>query len=145
MNRKRVLLTIQAVLCGITAIMLIAGAIMIYREGVIVRQDDPAASIYTVETITTHILPVLPVFGIAVILNIFLGITGVRDETADKAVMTVNVSRYPERSNIAGINAIRIVILALAAGFIVMGIFNGSMRDVFIKASKICTECIGLG
>jgi hypothetical protein len=24
-------------------------------------------------------------------------------------------------------------------------IFNGSMNDVFVKASKICTECIGLG
>ena len=25
------------------------------------------------------------------------------------------------------------------------GVLNGSMQDVLIKATKICTECIGLG
>ena len=28
---------------------------------------------------------------------------------------------------------------------IVLGINNGGMRDVLIKAINICTECIGLG
>jgi len=40
---------------------------------------------------------------------------------------------------------LQIVMLLLAAAFIVTGILNGSMRDVLIKAINICTECIGLG
>ena len=28
---------------------------------------------------------------------------------------------------------------------LVLGVFNGSARDVFGKAVKICTECVGLG
>jgi len=42
-------------------------------------------------------------------------------------------------------NKIRLVIFILAIIFIIIGIFNGSMSDVLIKASKLCTECIGLG
>ena len=35
----------------------------------------------------------------------------------------------------------------LAAGFVltVLGVLNGGARDVFAKAVKICSECIGLG
>ena len=40
---------------------------------------------------------------------------------------------------------LRLVVLALAVTFIVLGIVNGGMTDVFIKAINICTECIGLG
>ena len=36
-------------------------------------------------------------------------------------------------------------ILVLAVCLIVMGIFNGGMKDVLDKAVAICTECIGLG
>lgn len=41
--------------------------------------------------------------------------------------------------------AIRIFLYAAAAVFIVLGVMNGEAQDVFIKAVKICTECIGLG
>ena len=40
---------------------------------------------------------------------------------------------------------VRIALYALAAILIVLGINNGGMRDVLIKAINICTECIGLG
>ncbi len=33
----------------------------------------------------------------------------------------------------------------LAAALIILGVLNGGMRDVLIKAVRICTECIGLG
>lgn len=40
---------------------------------------------------------------------------------------------------------VQIALYLLAAVLIVLGIDNGGMRDVFIKAVNICTECIGLG
>lgn len=41
--------------------------------------------------------------------------------------------------------AVRIVLYAAAVALVVLGILNGGMRDVLIKAINICTECIGLG
>ena len=45
-----------------------------------------------------------------------------------------------------------VVILSLRSGlfilatvFIIIGVINGGMYDVFVKAVNICTECIGLG
>ena len=40
---------------------------------------------------------------------------------------------------------VRMALYALALILIVLGIRNGGMRDVLIKAINICTECIGLG
>lgn len=43
------------------------------------------------------------------------------------------------------LNIIRGAIVAVAVVFIIVGISNGGMADVFEKATRICTECIGLG
>lgn len=43
------------------------------------------------------------------------------------------------------LTAVRVTIFAAAAAFIVLGVMNGGLRDVLIKAINICTECIGLG
>ncbi len=40
---------------------------------------------------------------------------------------------------------IRLVILAVAITFILLGIFNGGANDVLGKAVNICKECIGIG
>ena len=39
----------------------------------------------------------------------------------------------------------RVALLCLGVVFVIVGVFNGGMKDVFAKAIKICTECIGLG
>ena len=53
------------------------------------------------------------------------------------------ITEEPGKSRKVGV--IRAIILAAAAVCIIHGIYNGSMRDVFVKATNICTECIGLG
>ncbi|MBR4458933.1 MAG: hypothetical protein IKS31_08240 [Clostridia bacterium] len=40
---------------------------------------------------------------------------------------------------------VRGLLFGLAAALILLGVLNGGMRDVLIKAINICTECIGLG
>lgn len=47
--------------------------------------------------------------------------------------------------NHAVLNAVRIAVFAAAVILIIHGINNGSMQDVLVKATNICTECIGLG
>ena len=41
--------------------------------------------------------------------------------------------------------AIAAVVCTISVVYLMVGIFNGGARDVFIKAVNICTECIGLG
>ena len=41
--------------------------------------------------------------------------------------------------------SVRLLLLAVAVVFIVLGVMNGGLRDVLVKAINICTECIGLG
>lgn len=40
---------------------------------------------------------------------------------------------------------VRMILIALAVILIALGIGNGGMHDVLVKAGNICTECIGLG
>ena len=40
---------------------------------------------------------------------------------------------------------IPIVLLALGAGFLVLGIRNGEVAIVLSRAANICLECIGIG
>ena len=40
---------------------------------------------------------------------------------------------------------LRAVLLAAAVCLIAAGVSNGGAQDVFVKAVRICTECIGLG
>lgn len=44
-----------------------------------------------------------------------------------------------------GNGRLRLILYAVAAVLVIMGVMNGGMRDVLIKAINICTECIGLG
>ena len=44
-----------------------------------------------------------------------------------------------------GAHTLRTVLLLASVIFILIGIFNGSLKDVLLKAINICTECVGLG
>ena len=43
------------------------------------------------------------------------------------------------------LGGVRLVLAGAAVVFIVLGVMNGGLRDVLVKAINICTECIGLG
>ena len=44
-----------------------------------------------------------------------------------------------------GRKALWAALTAAALALIVLGVLNGGARDVLAKATKICSECIGLG
>ena len=48
-------------------------------------------------------------------------------------------------SETRGRRVLRAALYAAAVLLVVLGICNGGLRDVFVKAVNICTECIGLG
>jgi hypothetical protein len=44
-----------------------------------------------------------------------------------------------------GEKALRAVLFVLALAFILVGAWRGEIRTVFLKASRICLECLGIG
>lgn len=51
----------------------------------------------------------------------------------------------PARTNGRRLLILRLSLLTVGLFLVLLGCFNGSMHEVFVKATKICTECIGLG
>lgn len=68
------------------------------------------------------------------------------EKTADKAPLLSRsvLSVFTDKEAVITA-AVRLSVLTVATVFIVLGILNGGMSDVFEKAIRICTECIGLG
>jgi len=66
-----------------------------------------------------------------------------REIAALKAVPKSAPAQRSQRVFPLGI--VRMVIFVVAAAFIVLGVMNGGLYDVLVKAINICTECIGLG
>ena len=122
-KRAYVFLVIQSLLCFLLAVMLIAAVMDIYRTGVAVQAENP-----------------LPLFFAVIGSSIAGLILGAKDENGLGPVKGGKVENKAYEGN-----TIRRVLLVAAVALIIAGVFNGSALDVFGKAVKICTECVGLG
>ena len=69
MNRKKVLLIAQSILCVILVVMLITAALGIYREGLAQKAADPLSWIYTREKAAAALYPVLPLLALGLVLT----------------------------------------------------------------------------
>ena len=255
-NKNKVYLIVQSVLCVVVCVMLAAAAIMIYRAGLAQKAADPLSWIYTREKVAAALVPVMPVLILGIVLTVVGLIMKITDANADKPakdtewqrdtvisrvatpssemkaersrqrklnyggwaafalcmvpilIYITNGNHFPngdlepvflaliahtlpwtliglgilmistmlqeksmereivaareqiklekaggvkpetdggKRQTVDRARLLRIALLAVAVMMIVAGTFNGSARDVFGKAVKICTECIGLG
>lgn len=141
MNSRKIFLIVQSALCLLVAALLIAAVIGIYREGLIEKAENPLSWIFSEEKAAERFRLVAPPLYAAVGLAAVGLLLGVRDESRPKPGKTGRVAhkRFPAAKTL------RIVLLLTAACMIAAGLRNGSARDVFGKAVKICTECVGLG
>ena len=140
MDKKKVFLIIQSLLWILVAGLLIVSVISIYRDGTVLRAEDPLAVIFSRQIAAEAFRPIAPLFFAAVVMTVAGLVLGIRDEDGLKPVKGGKVeNRAPEGKTL------RTVLLVAAIVLIVAGVFNGSAKDVFGKAVKICTECIGLG
>ena len=139
-KKVRIFLIIQSLLCFFLAVMLIAAVMGIYRDGTALKAQDPLVSIFSREIVAQRarfIVPLLfAIFGSSVAGLIL----GAKDENGLGPAQGGKVENKVYEGS-----TIRRVLLAAAVVLIIAGVFNGSALDVFGKAVKICTECVGLG
>ena len=65
------------------------------------------------------------------------GINSPQPETPNKFISIINHKYFKL--------GIQVAVACFGVAFVIAGICNGSVREVFYKAINICTECIGLG
>ncbi len=97
---------------------------------------------------TLILLPVLCVAGAVGYLFDYRQEASYKTETAAlRAAARGNRGQKPAvaKESRARLWAVRGAVLGLGILFVLLGIFNGGMQDVLVKAVNICTECIGLG
>ena len=115
--------------------------------------DDPSASLRQI--LADYFTRIAPLFFAtlgAALAGILLGVKGERADLPSRNPPAARV-KDPNPPMPTGAKPAskdrravwQIALLVLAVLFIVLGILNGSMKDVLIKAINICTECIGLG
>ncbi len=151
MNKKKVFLMIQSVLCFLTMAYPAVCALIIYAQGIAAKAADPTAWIYSREIVGRYMLPFI-LLAIATIVMALVGIlAGIRDEDQDKPVKSIEMKKDPETDEASGkrkntiLTVVRCTVLVAAIVLIIIGIINGSARDTLYKAITICTECVGLG
>ena len=140
MKRKRLYLAIQSIVCILLALLLIAAVVDACRDGIAARAEDPLAPIFSREIAAERLVPLAPLFFAAAALTAVGLILGVKDESRSRTVKSGKV----ENRSFDG-KTLRVILLLAAAALILAGLLSGSARDVFAKAVKICTECVGLG
>lgn len=123
------------------AIVLCWSAVDIWLQGSALRSVDPTTVIYSVAAVRTKAILVCPFFVlwlIILVLSLCL-CPHKRRPTQICARRAVAIPVSPS------LRRLRWGLLVLAAGFVVLGVLNGGLRDVLMKAVNLCTECIGLG
>lgn len=147
MKRVKVRKYAGCALAGLT--FLLAGGLCwatlaIWLEGRALRATDPAAVIFTPAAVSARLRWVLPVLvmWLAALLTALCAGGGRRTPGRARAANR-NPNEKPTSERKIGL--LWFGLLALSAALIVLGVWNGGLRDVLIKAANICTECIGLG
>ncbi len=157
MSKKKIFLTVQAFLCVLITAVLVIFTVRTCMEGSAWQAaGHPSDWIFTREKAGRALLAVLPLCCLSAFMTIIGLVKGIKDEDAEKpvqhgplAVQAVQAgfakqaAAGPEKEERR--NLLRRILMAAAIVFIIMGILNGGMKDVLVKAIRVCTECIGLG
>ena len=133
------------ILTGLTVLLAIAlcwAALDLWLEGREIRQTNPAAVIYSPEAVQARAGKVLPVFLAWLIALVAALCFAPRNAKAFRPRTREAAQPAPTPRRLQWL---RFGLLAAAAVLIVLGVLNGGLRDVLVKAVNLCTECIGLG
>lgn len=124
------------------AAALIWAVLDLYLAGRALRAADLAAVIFSREAVAAR-LP-LPLLLLGLWLAALIAALAARPGKKPRpAAFGAASAPAPPQSRREAL--LRGALLGLALLLVLLGVLNGGLRDVFIKAANICTECIGLG
>lgn len=149
-RNHRLVWTIAGVLCFVCAVM--AGRFLFNLDSLFSADGyslwGSFASRYLEPVIHQLAISVFPWIGIAfAVLMIAEEISSrlLQKEVALRKAAPKKTPARPSEKPHTLCTAVRIAMFCVAVALIVLGIRNGGMFDVLVKAINICTECIGLG
>ena len=140
MENKRRVRTLTGVFCVLSAALPAGLLLRLWAKGAALRAADPTAPVFTRAGLGGLLLLCAPVWVLTLLLAVIGTLGVVRDPNRNPAPTEQPADQPPRASR-----GLRLALLAAAVLLIAAGVLNGSMRDVWYKAVKICTECIGLG
>ena len=109
----------------------------------------PLTPAFTAEKVGTRLMQLrIPaaLWAVLILVTALQQCLAGREDRAAEASRSLYVSPKREEAGEAfPASALRIGLYLLAAMLIVLGVMNGGLYDVLVKAINICTECIGLG
>ena len=156
-TRKNSVHILSCLLSGATlllACLLIGHCVQIYRAGVAPENLTEAGvrimDIYSPAVIARHARQIAWAFWLWLALLTAAALACLRHPQDARALpgMKSAPKRLPEpfaAQDTRSPRLTRCFLLAAAIALIALGVLNGGMRDVLVKAINICTECIGLG
>lgn len=147
MERYRYLRRQSRILIGIVAVIA-AVCLLIPFAYFADSSHFPAANINAeVSGAVLYALPFLLVLLGVSIAYVFVQHRMMKQESAalKAAIAAGERGARPEKKKAPILLVTRLALLVIGVGLFILGTQNGSMQEVFIKATKICTECIGLG
>ena len=142
-GKGKFLPVLLAALCVALAVILAAGAVLVYLDGAPRRAENPLESIYTAEKAGRVMTAALPVFLALLCVLAACLILDVKPPQGKGG--TGGGKASPASGKLKHETWIRTAVFVAAALLIIAGVANGSVRDVLAKAISICTECVDLG
>ena len=143
MGKRKILLILLAAVCVLLTLLLVTGAVVICRDGLARKAQDPTESIYTPENTAAWFAAAAPLFLVFLALLAAGLALDVWDPKTDRPAHVSGPVKPDAGLRHRGFLQAAVVIAAVL--LIIAGILNGSAGDVLVKAIHICTECIGLG
>lgn len=100
-NKKKLLLMLQSVLCIVLSVMIAAAVIGIYRDGLALKAADPLSWIFTPEKVIKAFMPILPLLVLSLVLTCVGLVMGIRDENGDRPVQDTQILRNLTAARVA--------------------------------------------
>ena len=146
MTEKKAYLFVESALCALLAGWLAVSAIRMYVEGAAVQASGELFSyIYTREKVAAALQPMFPFFLVFIGTTVSGWLLGVKDDGAvARTISPLPEKAVPQEGGRFPL-VVRTAVLALSVAFIVLGVLNGGLEEVWTKANAICMECVGLG
>lgn len=139
---------LSALAAAAIAALLCWQCIDIYLSG---SGGDGLRAIFTAEDVAARLRSIAPLLGacVSVLLLTLLVHAGSPAEEPPRRRAQKGLPVSDNQADKAGkalpVGVVRLLLYGAAVVFILLGVMNGGLYDVLVKAVNICTECIGLG